>query len=150
MNGNGSVAFRVKGKPVTQGSKWSPKGSHAVIDQSGDRLESWRQNVGECGSIAWRSPPVKGRVSLHVVFKFQRPQSHMGTGRNATMVKDSAPKYHIQAPDTDKLLRAVMDALTGVIFEDDRQVDDIHGSKQWVTEGGGALIIVDTEPKEES
>ena len=63
--GSGSVAFRVFGKPKTQGSMWSPKGSHAVIHQSGDVLKSWREMVGYEARAAcacrWRSSTWNGR-----------------------------------------------------------------------------------------
>ena len=38
-------------------------------------------------------------------FRFVRPKSHYGTGRNAKKLKPSAPPHHTQKPDATKLLR---------------------------------------------
>jgi Holliday junction resolvase RusA-like endonuclease len=45
---------------------------------------------------------------------------HYGTGRNAELVKLSAPIFKATAPDSDKLIRLIGDALTiaGVIADD--------------------------------
>lgn len=149
MNGCGGVAFKVHGKPKTQGSMWSPKGSHNVIHQASDQLKTWRTLVADEGRIAWQAGPIEGRVNVNVTFRFMRPKCHMGTGGNAAKVKDSAPTHHTKHPDVDKLLRAILDALTGVIWIDDKQVNEIHGIKKFVTRDQGALIIIETDPKDD-
>ena len=37
----------------------------------------------------------------------------------------------IQSPDLDKLVRSVLDALTGYAYIDDRQVGSLVASKEW-------------------
>lgn len=63
-----------------------------------------------------------GPLVLQIRFTFARPKSHFGTGRNAGVVKPGAPEAHTVRPDCTKLLRAVEDALTGVLWRDDAQV----------------------------
>lgn len=48
-------------------------------------------------------------VSARMVFS--RPDSHYGTGRNAGVLKASAPYWHLTAPDVDNVLKLAMDAL---------------------------------------
>lgn len=55
-------------------------------------------------------------------FYFARPQSHLGTGKNAGTVKKSAPEFHTSAPDESKLIRCVEDCLTETVWVDDRFV----------------------------
>ena len=50
-------------------------------------------------------------IVLDLLFRFPRPRSHFGTGRNAGQLKPSAPFYVRTRPDLDKLARAVGDAL---------------------------------------
>lgn len=149
MKGNGSVAFRVHGKPVTQGDlkpfQNKKTGKIHTTHANSSKLKPWRVNVGWAAREAWRSEAVSGPVRVSVVFRLQRPKSHFGTGKNIAAVKPSAPVEHTQVPDVDKLARAILDALTGVIFEDDKQVCGLHLTKRWVEEGEGALIIVETE-----
>src|SRR6185503_2261544 len=37
---------------------------------------------------------------------------------------------HLKKPDADKLMRAVFDGLTGVVWHDDSQVIEAHGHKR--------------------
>jgi Holliday junction resolvase RusA-like endonuclease len=60
-------------------------------------------------------------VRLELVFLYERPKSHYGTGRNAGCLKSSAPMFYEKTtnPDLTKIVRAVEDALTGIIWKDD-------------------------------
>ena len=82
----------------------------------------------------WQREPLTGAVSVDVVFTFARPKSHYGTGRNADVVKESAPEHHTQAPDSDKLSRLILDSLemAGVLVNDS-QVWHMTASKAWGT-----------------
>jgi Holliday junction resolvase RusA-like endonuclease len=57
-------------------------------------------------------------------------------------VKNNSPRYPTGKPDADKLLRAIGDALTGVVWVDDSQVCDAYVSKQWDDVGGGERVEV--------
>lgn len=59
---------------------------------------------------------------IDLEFVFDRPKSHMGTGRNEGMVKKSAPKYHVVKPDKDNLEKFVLDCLEGLFYKNDSQV----------------------------
>ncbi len=61
-------------------------------------------------------------MKVTVTFVFPRPKSHYRTGKNAGILRDDAPLYKDSTPDTDKLERAIGDALTGVVFSDDAKV----------------------------
>jgi Holliday junction resolvase RusA-like endonuclease len=60
------------------------------------------------------------RVDLH--FYFIRPKSHYGTGRNAGILKPSAPEHYEGKPDRDNLDKLVLDALTGIFWRNDASV----------------------------
>jgi len=151
MEGNGSIAFRVFGTPITQGSmKFIGAGKPMI--HSNKKLLPWRNAVGLEAKQTWEGEPVTGPVVLHCLFKLQRPKSHYGHGGNSMKLIPSAPARHRQKPDADKLLRAIEDALTGIIYKDDSQVDEVHATKRWadVGEAPGVVIIIDTEPAERS
>jgi len=122
------IKFDVAGKPVPRGSKRAfpirrKDGSLgvAVSDNTGERGRLWMAMVQEAARSAlpsgWvpRSEPIR----LFIVFRFRRPKAHYTT-RGA--VKSSAPAYPTVKPDLTKLLRAVEDALTGVVWRDDSQI----------------------------
>jgi Holliday junction resolvase RusA-like endonuclease len=85
------------------------------------------------------SRPLLGPVSLEVEFRpAARPQAHWlpaGIRRAARVLRLDAPLWHASTPDIDKLCRAVMDALTSVVWIDDRQVARLVASKRWPDEG---------------
>ena len=61
-------------------------------------------------------------VVLSVTFYFGQPKSHYGTGRNAGKLKASAPIHHANQPDLSKAMRAVEDAMSDIVYRDDRQI----------------------------
>jgi crossover junction endodeoxyribonuclease RusA len=73
-------------------------------------------------------------MRLDLVFWFARPASHYGTKNGALYLKPSAPAQPVSARlgDVDKLSRAVLDALTGVAYLDDRQVILLQASKGYL------------------
>ena len=67
-------------------------------------------------------PPVNSAVSVEVRYVFPRPLGHFGSGRNADLLKPSAPEHKTTAPDTSKLNRAAEDAMSGIVYRDDAQI----------------------------
>ena len=68
------------------------------------------------------------RVRILVVSSFARPKSHyLKSGLRAT-----APAF--VKCDVDNLLKGILDALTGICYEDDRQVEGALVLKRWGTE----------------
>jgi Holliday junction resolvase RusA-like endonuclease len=136
----------VIGKPAPQGSKQSRpvmrwdhelkkkvpvlKNGVPVVnttEANRDRLKPWRQDVSE-SAIAHGWPglgmaALDEAVIVVITFFFTRPRSHYGTGRNDGVLKDSSPLYpETTGDDLDKLERAALDALTGIVYRDDKRV----------------------------
>jgi Holliday junction resolvase RusA-like endonuclease len=104
-------------------------GSHTVhLAHDNAALKPWAQAVAGAAILAraqsdrldspWRGVPI--RVACR--FYLPRVKADWGTGRNALKLKPSAATHHIRKPDVDKLVRGVLDALTGVLYGDDGQV----------------------------
>jgi Holliday junction resolvase RusA-like endonuclease len=142
-----SCEFWVPGQPAKKGSTRSF--AHArtckIVTLAADpKLVAWESAVAVAASNAWASITAKP-VMVRCMFRLKRPKSHYGTGRNEGIVKATAPKYPASGNknDVDKMLRAVLDGLTDVVFADDCQVVDADAKKRWAGERGpGALIEV--------
>jgi Holliday junction resolvase RusA-like endonuclease len=91
-----------------------------MIEDNDKTLGPWREAVGWAARMAYKGDLITD-TPLVVLMEFvkPRPKSHYGTGRNAEVLKDSAPVAPIVKPDVLKLARAVEDALTGPIWKDD-------------------------------
>jgi Holliday junction resolvase RusA-like endonuclease len=122
------IQFTVYGLPVPQGSK-KVIGKN-VIEMADARLRSWRQDVASQARVAMEgASPYIEPVDVRLMFWLPRPQGHFGTGRNSERLKPTAPIAPAVHPDLDKLARAVLDALTGIVFRDDKQVVGMTLSK---------------------
>lgn len=120
-----SVAFTAYGIAQPAGSKtvgFAKSGQHFVRD-SAKGSAGWKKTVAQvAGAEMIGRELLAGPLLLEVTFWMPRPKGHYGTGRNAERLKDSAPRYPIVKPDTTKLLRALEDALTGIVWRDDAQI----------------------------
>lgn len=126
-----TFSFFVHGKPATQGSKrafWRPGMKHAAIVDDCKRNKPWRSDVIDAAMRELERQKISdfasysGPVALEITFYMARPASHLGSGKNANVVKPSAPVLPTKKPDLTKLVRPVEDALKGLLWRDDSQV----------------------------
>lgn len=111
-----SNSFFVKGRPVPQGSLKFIQGRPIHVRASD--LAVWRADISRMAE-ARGYRPVEGAVKVTADFVFRRPKT--ASNRIYPHVK----------PDLDKLIRAVLDALTGVAYVDDSQVILIQSTKTY-------------------
>jgi crossover junction endodeoxyribonuclease RusA len=118
------MEFFVPGVPVAQGSK-RHVGKGIMVEQL-KNLGPWREAV----------------INAALTFRFPRPKHHFGTGRNAEKLKLSAPIYKESAPDLDKLVRAVGDALTQAgVLRDDALIVALAAAKVYDEHPGAKVVI---------
>lgn len=134
------VAFRVYGTPGPQGSKsfkgMLPNGGARLVESS-KKVKPWRAAVkaaAEAAVAGLPDYPLAGPVNVWVQFRVHRP-------------KDAKHRHLLWSQkneDIDKLVRATLDALSGVIYLDDKQVARIEAEKVYDTqfEPEGARIQV--------
>lgn len=144
MQGDDSIVLvtTVRGRARPQGS--INRGKGAPYPQT---LRDWRSRMEQQFHEEWAGrEPLRCGLDIDAVFTFNRPQGHYGTGRNSRTVRPTAPPLMVQAPDLDKLVRAVADSLTtsGVIM-DDKQIVLLSAAKHWaVNVPEGVVVTVRT------
>lgn len=138
-----------RGIPIYRGHEGHKEftGHVAVIDAC-KSSKDWK------ATVSWEAkremlgrglqPFTKG-LSLTVTFVMPRPKGHFGTGKNAAVLKDSAPRHHVIKPDCTKLLRGLEDACTGIVWVDDAQifsqvVGKVYTSKLWPSAGAHVTV----------
>lgn len=135
------ITFFVPGRPRPQGSmKFINRGGRSIPIQN-QKLEHWRSSVTMYAQDAMGGCAIHGGVSLTLVFSFTRPKNHYRTGKYSHLLKDSSPDRMLKAPDVDKLIRAVLDSLTGIVFTDDCEVDSVGVVKQWGPREGAEITV---------
>ena len=107
----------IPGRPAPQGSKRHL--GNGIMVESSKAVKPWRVDV------AWTvreyfPTPLNGAVRLELGFVMPRPKS---------APKKSTPPA-IKRPDVDKLARAVLDAITGVVVVDDSQIVHLVATKR--------------------
>ena len=123
------IIYEIEGTPRPQGSKRHI--GNGVMVESSKHVKEWR---------AWArlkaTQAMQGSQRLQQTF--DRPQKHLKKGE----LRPDAPTFHVGRPDADKLLRALMDSMSEVVFEDDSQVADIRVEKVY---SKGAVTAVTVE-----
>ena len=111
------VTFDVSGRPAPKGSQ-NTYGFGKVVESS-RHLPAWTAAVTLAAKRAWKFGEIDKHVplGLFVTFRTKRPQA------------PKHPVHDVTVPDLDKLVRAVGDALAGVIYHDDAQVSLLRAEK---------------------
>lgn len=141
---NALLTVTVPGVPAAQGSKRLAAGR--MIDTNVEQLRSWRQDVASaiqatmaCDGITQQTTA----VGVRVWFVFARPKSHYRTGRHADELRPDAPVRHVKTPDVDKLLRALLDAVTvSGLWRDDSQAFIDGAGKLFAQPGTGPRMML--------
>jgi Holliday junction resolvase RusA-like endonuclease len=126
------IQFTAYGIPAPKGSTkafFRPGMKFPVVTEDNKHTRPWEAIVKDAAlqEMMRKSLTMStGPLHLHVDFHMPRPKS--------------LPKrvsHHTKKPDLDKLLRAVKDALTGIVWHDDAQVVHVVASKDYA--GGSEM-----------
>lgn len=117
-----SVTFTVRGIPVPQGSaKPFIAGGRALLATKSAPLMAWRTAIATAAATAMGDEPtMTGAAVVEATFLLSRPAS---APRRVTV-----PAVR---PDLDKLARALLDGITGVVVKDDSLVVDLIVRKRY-------------------
>ena len=148
------IEFTALGTPQTQGSKkafsWidkkSGKARASMVESAGNKLKSWRSAVSDAARDAMAGHPmIGGPARVAYGFFFLRPKSHYRTGKNSHLLKSGADSWPVTKPDLDKLIRAVNDAMSGVVYRDDKLIVSMEPCKLWCAPGEPERVEVVVE-----
>lgn len=125
-----AVEFFVPGTPVPQGSKRHV--GNGVLIESARGLKDWRRAITDAAWSHAGLEPWTGPVSVGLTFYVARPKGHHVAGDPSRPVKANAPDVPTTKPDLDKLVRAVLDAMTDAgVWRDDSQVVWLQARKAY-------------------
>ena len=128
------VEFTVKGKAETKGSARAFKcGSRCIITNDNPKCKAWQKKV----TIAALQAGVQkqARSQVLITFRIEIPKTYLK--------KRNAGDPHTMKPDIDKLIRPILDALTGIAYEDDNCVYFVSAKKVWAKENSTEIMIFD-------
>ena len=129
-----TIIFTVMMKAQPQGSmKAFVVGGRAILTSDNAKMKPFRAEVKRMAlaSITGEAPVFASQVPVRLVIRFQFVRPASAKKRPYPSVK----------PDIDKLQRAVLDALTGVIYKDDSQVVEVTARKSYGLENKTTILI---------
>ncbi len=127
---------------VELGNLATPKRADGTRTRRGGELDRYRGRIRTCAieQMDGRAP-IGGAVELSAEFVISRPPSHY----TAAMRLTKAARSRVPPLDLSKLVRAIEDAMTGVVYDDDVQIT-CYGrvTKRYASSGGigGVKIAV--------
>jgi Holliday junction resolvase RusA-like endonuclease len=152
-----ALRFEVEGEHVAQGS-FKAMISHttgfAMIKADNESaLKRWRKLVA--GEAIKALPPwllgPEGEPAPHdgpvfVSLIFARARSERDYLADGVTLRKGARRYPDTAPDSDKLERAIFDALTGIVFTNDGRVVSNVTLKRYCQRGESERVIIEVVP----
>jgi crossover junction endodeoxyribonuclease RusA len=122
------ITFTVYARPEPQGSmRGFNIGGRVILTSNNKKMKPYRQELThtaqvELGRLGVTMPVAGKHIPVSLVFDFflARPPS-VPKKRKEIVVK----------PDIDKLIRASVDALTGILYLDDAQVIEVSARKHY-------------------
>lgn len=138
------IFFQVDAIPISQprqrhAVKFRKRDNKAFVQNyvpSKDPVHAWKEQIQILARQAYQGDPLnKVPVSLSVKFLMPRPGSLKGSDR----------AWHLGKPDTDNLIKAIKDALTGICWVDDAIVCRELISKEYAAQGEspGATVMIE-------
>ena len=130
------VGFCVPGDPVPQprARVTTRHGIARAYVPSSSPIHAYRASIAAAAKKAG-SVVTDSVFAVTIVATFARKSSHM----NKSGLKKTAPR--LPRADVDNIAKAVLDALHGVAFHDDKQVESLAVRKTYGTEGKTEVLI---------
>jgi Holliday junction resolvase RusA-like endonuclease len=143
-----SLRITATGQPVGQGAmRRSPNGP-GMYHANAAALKRWRRTIGEAALLAARGRPGWPLDDLPVAVEATITVALTGVAGRAISRTGTAWPANRHTSDVDHYARAVLDALTKVLWRDDSQVVELTCRKVYPGQGidaldvPGAVIIV--------
>lgn len=133
------IAFTVPGDPRPLLRARSRRGGGKPYDPEENRIA--KDGVIYAFRAVHTGPPESRPVRVSLTFRFARPLDHHVARDRSRPVKPNTPRWHAQKPDVDNLIKLVLDALTGVAWDDDVQVAWVTARKSWDSVDGTDVSI---------
>jgi len=128
--------FFVTGHPKPKGS-WTPlrtRDGKIKFRHASNKTAKWCVDAKEQVAILWRGPILEGPIFVDLLFLLPRPKT----------VSRPYPTGKYDG-DGDKLTRAMLDAMTGIVYVDDSQVIDWPGKKRYTDGTPGVWVTISTD-----
>ena len=135
MENNETIKLVILGEPNAQKrTRFSARGRGGKplpFVQTYDPSAKDKRGLREVVQAQAPEKPLLGPLRVDCFFFFAYRKGDYGSGKNAGVLKDSAPTWKDTGKDRDNCDKLVLDAITGIFFLNDSQVCDGRIIKQY-------------------
>lgn len=136
------VVFKVEANPVGKGRPKFARRGNFVSTYTPKKTTDYEEIIKKAAKNAMgSSEPLETPVSCYFYISLPVPASYSKKRREACLTNSERPT---KKPDIDNIVKCFLDALNGVIYQDDTQVVSIHATKVY-----GSIGMVDVLVREE-
>ena len=133
------VTFQVEGTPVGKGRPKFARRGNFVSTYTPTKTRDYEDLIKVAAKQAMGSnEPLKTPVAAYIYITVPIPQSYSKKRSKACLDGSERP---CKAPDTDNIMKAFLDAMNKVVYDDDSQVVSLHGTKVYGTIGMVEVLV---------
>ena len=130
-----TFTFTVEGRPKGKGRPRMTRAGHVYTPKATKQYESdIRQAFIRQGGESFAGAP----VMVEIEASYPMPKSW-----NKRQKDEARGTYCDRKPDLDNIEKAVLDALNGLTWDDDKAVVILIASKHWADTGGVEITVTD-------
>jgi Holliday junction resolvase RusA-like endonuclease len=122
-----SIMFTIYGHPVAKGRpRFSTRGKFPVA-YTPEKTKTYESEVGMMAKAAMGASKVlDGALEAFIYVTFPVPPSY-SKKRTEACLNDT--EKHTKRPDLDNVIKAVIDGMDKIVFNNDSQITSIHSTK---------------------
>ena len=122
-----SIMFTVYGHPVAKGRpRFSTRGKFPVA-YTPEKTKTYETEVGMMARAAMGASEVlEGALETFIYVTFPVPPSYSKKRTEACL---NNTEKHTKRPDLDNVIKAVIDGMDKIVFNNDSQITSIHSTK---------------------
>lgn len=135
-----SVAIEIPGKPVAKGRPRFARRGNFVTTYTDAKTASYETLVGwYAAHVMAGRPKLEGPLKAVIDITLAVPQSWSGKKRAAAL---SGEIGHTTKPDLDNYIKAAIDGVNGIVFDDDAQICAITAQKNYGETPGMRIYVM--------
>ncbi len=141
------LEFSVPAKPVAKARPRFTFTGRAYTPKATADFERLVAACARCAMLASGQSPAEGCLHASLEFYYEPPKSWRVSDKRQCEQAGRTPKT--TKPDTDNLVKAVLDGMNGVVFKDDAQITRVTALKAWSYRHGDTVLVTISDDTED-
>jgi Holliday junction resolvase RusA-like endonuclease len=138
------TSFTVEGTPIAKGRPKFRRINNFVSVYTPAKTKSYEVEVGKLAKAAMGDQePLETPMVVCVYISMAVPKSYSKKRRQDCLDKVERP---LKKPDIDNVVKAITDAMNGIVYQDDCQIVSLHSTKVYASEASVSVFVSEELP----